>query len=80
MENTEFRNETEFQFVDISSEGWREYIFSDGASVRIDEPLKLHVGDTGHRVFDKSGVSHYIPESWVHLRWRAKDGEPNFVL
>jgi hypothetical protein len=77
----EFRNATQLDFADISSEAWREYDFGDGTIVRIEAPLKLHVDDdNGHRVFDAAGLSHYIPPRWVHLRWQAKDGQPNFVL
>jgi hypothetical protein len=77
----EFRNSTDLTFVDISSESWREYRFADGQTVRIEQPVKLNVSpDNGHRLFDAAGVSHYIPPSWIHLRWQAKEGAPNFVL
>lgn len=77
----EFRNESGLEFVDISSEAWREYQFPGGIVVRIEQPLKLHVSaDNGHRLFDASGISHYVPPTWIHLRWRSKDGQPNFVL
>jgi hypothetical protein len=76
----EFSNASGLEFVDISSEAWREYLFSSGVSVRIVEPLWLHVSDSGgHRLFDASGRSHYIPSGWAKLTWVAKDGEPHFV-
>ena len=74
------RNQSGLEFVDISSEEWREYEFASGAKVRIDEPLQLHVSDHGHRVLDANGTSHYIPLGWIHLSWRAKNGQPHFVL
>lgn len=76
----EFKNATDLEFADISSELWREYHFLGGESVRIDTPLKLNVSESrGHRIFDAQGVSHYIPAGWIHLEWKVKDGAPNFV-
>lgn len=74
-----FVNETELEFQDVSTEQWREYIFADGCVVHIDSPVRLHAGDNGHRIFDANGVSHYIPKKWIHLRWKAEEGAPNFV-
>jgi hypothetical protein len=75
-----FRNESGFEFADISSESWREYTFAAGAVVTIKEPLRLHVsGSGGHRLFDAAGTSHYIPSGWIHLRWLARDGLAHFV-
>ena len=57
----EFNNATDLEFVDISSEQWREYQFLGGETIRIDAPLKLNVSESGgHRIFDAEGVSHYI--------------------
>ena len=75
-----FINESGLEFVDISSETYREYVFGDKASVRVEEPLFLHVSESGHRILDSVGVSHYVPSGWVHLRWKAKEGSPHFVL
>jgi hypothetical protein len=76
----EFINESELEFADISSEAWREYRFADGSTVRIDNPLKLNVSDSGgHRIFDAQKRSHYIPVGWLHLCWEAKPGHANFV-
>lgn len=76
----EFRNDSDLEFEDISSEQWREYTFVGGQTVRIDKPLKLYVSENGHRILDSCGVSHYVPLSWIHLKWKAKDGQPHFVL
>lgn len=75
----EFNNKSGLEFTDISSEMYREYEFGGGDLVRINVPLYLHVSNNGHRVFDATGVSHYIPPGWIHLRWVAKDGQPHFV-
>jgi len=74
----DFNNASGLEFSDISSEQFREYRFESG-TVRIDQPLRLHVSANGHRVFDASGASHYVPLGWIHLKWRVKDGQPNFV-
>jgi hypothetical protein len=76
----EFNNQSNLDFVDISSEQWREYRFLNGETVRVEAPLRLNVSDSGgHRIFDAAGVSHYIPAGWVHLMWEAKEGATNFV-
>jgi len=66
-------------FVDISSEEWRRYDFASGVPVVIDHPTHLSVSKNGHRILDAQGISHYIPLSWIHLSWKAKPGQPNFV-
>jgi len=77
---SEFRNESGLTFTDISSEEYREYRFSGGDRVLINSPLWLHVSSAGgHRIFDSSGVSYYVPFTWIHLYWKAKDGQPHFV-
>jgi hypothetical protein len=76
----EFSNASDLVFSDISSEEWREYEFVGGEIIRIVGPERLHVSDSGgHRLFDAEGVSHYVPAKWLRLRWKAKDGQPNFV-
>ena len=76
----EFINNSGLDFTDISSEEFRQYDFGDGSRIRIANPLWLHVSSTnGHRVFDRQGISHYIPATWIHLHWKAKDGQPHFV-
>ena len=75
-----FINESGLNFQDISSETERTYLFSNGISVNIKNPTKLNVSDSGgHRIFDESGTSHYIPAGWIHLFWTVKEGKPNFV-
>ena len=65
------------EWSDISSEEYREYVFPGEETVRIEKPQKLNVSDSGgHRLLDGAGESHYIPNGWIHLRWK---GEPAFV-
>ena len=48
--------------------------------MQIKQPLQLNVNESGgHRIFDVEGVSHYVPAGWIHLKWIAKGGAPNFV-
>ena len=76
----DFKNVATIEFADISSEAWREYQFPGGEKIRIEEPLKLNVSDSGgHRIFDAAGLSHYIAPKWYALTWQAKDGQPHFV-
>ncbi len=75
-----FKNSSGLEFADISSELWREYLFDNGMTIRIEEPLRLHVSLEGHRLFDSNGISHYVPNRWLHLRWKAKNDHANFVL
>lgn len=75
----ELINKTDRQFTDISSEEYREYEFGNSV-VRIEQPQFLNVSDSGgHRVLDGAGISHYIPDGWIHLQWKAKSGSPHFV-
>lgn len=76
----EFKNESGLEFIDISSEQQRVYEFDNGHRYTITAPLKLNVSKAGgHRIFDASGQSHYIPKGWVALSWRAREGQPHFV-
>ncbi len=77
---TSFNNETDMDFTDISSERERVYTFPTGKTYQIDHPEQLHVSSSGgHRIFDGTH-SHYIQpkEGWA-IRWRVKEGFPNFV-
>lgn len=77
---TAFKNASDLEFADISTELWREYRFLGGETIRINRPLRLNVSESGgHRIFDSEGTSHYIPKGWIHLQWVVADGAPNFV-
>jgi hypothetical protein len=72
---------SEMTFNDISSEEFREYDFGSDNVVRIDNPKQLNVSASGgHRILDGSGISHYVPSGWIHLHWKARDGQPPFAL
>lgn len=78
------KNLSKHVFTPIESEEFREYTFPAPqgrfVKVRITKPTHLSVSESGgHRVLDAEGVSHYIPSGWVHLSWKAKEGQPNFV-
>lgn len=74
----------EIEFVDIDSEEWRIYEFQGKSGtidkIKINSPISINVSESGgHRVLDAEGISHYIPKGWIHLYWRTKEGQPNFV-
>jgi hypothetical protein len=73
----EFRNNSSKKFESLESEKSRTYKFPNG-EITIENPLRINVGPSGHRVFDAQGVSHYIPKGWIHLFWTVKDGKPHF--
>jgi len=75
---TEFINESKYEFDDISSETYREYVFPGNERIRIENPKKLAVSGSGHRVWD-GRKSHFIPKGWIHLFWEVGDGMPNYV-
>mgnify|MGYP005863207419 CR=1 FL=1 len=83
-------NGSEFQFkdalnrewVDISSELERRYIFPSGRDITIERPLRLLVSESGgHRVFSASrnGTCYYVGPGWIAIEWRVREGHPHFV-
>ena len=78
---SDFRNESNLKFTDISSEEYREYIRDGVVSVHIDEPVALNVSKSGgHRIFDAKGECHYVAPGWHHLKWKVRKDQPHFVL
>jgi hypothetical protein len=68
------------QFVDISSESRRRYVFPGGHMVAIERPVKLAVSASGgHRILDSDGTGHYVPSGWIHLSWETFLGKEPFV-
>jgi hypothetical protein len=77
----DFRNENDLVFKIIEDEQYRVYEFSDGGTTKIEEPLLLNVSPSGgHRIFDASGRSNYIPAGWKKLYWVVKEGRPHFAF
>jgi hypothetical protein len=69
-------------WVDISTEMWRRYVFEGGTELRIDQPLRLLVSESGgHRVFSgvDGGKCFYVSPKWVAIEWKASEGKPHFV-
>ncbi|QIG73987.1 hypothetical protein PP935_gp212 [Rhizobium phage RHph_N34] len=66
---------------DISSEEFRIYEFlleglKEPQYVIIENPIALHVRESGsHVVVNSLGETTYVPTGWLHLTWRAKEGE-----
>lgn len=68
------------QWIDISSELFRQYDFGVLGITTIVCPQWLYVSPSGgHRIVDSKEVCHYIPTGWKHLYWQVKPGEPHFV-
>lgn len=78
MPDIKLRNQSEYEFTDISSEQWREYDFN-GVHVQIEDPQYLAVSDNGHRILDASGISHYVGFDGFYFKWQAEADEPHFV-
>ena len=79
MAEIELKNESEREFIDISSEEWREYTYMNDASVfdeRIEKPQYLSRSESGHYILDVEGVMHFMPKGWIHLKWKA---DPHMV-
>lgn len=75
----ELKNESSYDFTDISSEERRVYDFGKNGEVAIENPQALAVSDNGHRVVDGDGMSHYIRYGWKHLYWETAENDPHFV-
>ena len=76
-----FINASELVFKDISSETDREYCFPNGTRLVIIKPLFLNVSASGgHRLFTEEGWCYYVqPKDGWWIRWRVKEGAPDFV-
>ena len=61
----DFRNESKYDFTDISSEQFREYKYPDGSVERFEFPLQL-------------AVSPNVAKGWRTIRWKVKEGAPHF--
>jgi len=76
-----FFNATNLRFVDINHELFRQYLYTNGANITINFPLKLSIDIKGvHRVFDASGLSYFIPPNWIAVVTKPKPGAPNFIM
>lgn len=85
--NEAFIHETDYTWTDISSETDREYLlFTASEPLKIEgNPLVLNVqpssaGGHCHRLYTDAGWSYYIkPDQGWAIRWKVKEGKPNFV-
>jgi len=76
-----FFNATNLKFIDISHEVLRQYLYPNGANITINFPLKLSIDIKGiHRVFDSTGLSYFIPPSWIAVVTKPKPGAPDFIM
>jgi len=64
------------QFSRIDSESFRVYYFPTDSHYTIDGPVWLHVSkkegaQDAHIVIDSAGATHYIPRTWIAIRWMS---------
>lgn len=61
------------EFTDISSEEVREYVLSNKAYVKIENPIGLHVSKSGgHRIFNAvAGYYIQVKEGWF-ISWKRR--------
>lgn len=61
------------EWVDISNEAERTYVWDDGYEYTIQDPTmvacKRDMDGDSHRVIDHDGRSHYIKAGWRVIRW-----------
>ena len=66
--------------IDISSEKWREYVYADGSTFRVDFPATMYVAATGdgesHCIVDLEGVRHSPTSGWIGIRWYSTNDAP----
>lgn len=60
-------------FTDISSEEVREYVLSNKAYVKIENPLGIAVSDTGgHRIFNATHAYYIQPREGWFISWKRR--------
>lgn len=65
---------------DISVEKKREYIFSEGNVLVINEPISIYVDSNGaHEILTDDSLITILPE-WIKISWEPKPNEPTFVI
>lgn len=69
--------------IDITSEAFRVYHYSDGKQFRIELPTRVHVvvDDRGatHRIEAADGQTYRPERGWLAISWEPKPGQPAFV-
>lgn len=69
--------------LDISSETFRTYTYSDGSTFTITAPVALHIINdergTSHRVVDADGMTHRPTRGWVGISWKPREGASPFI-
>lgn len=66
--------------LDIQSEEYRVYIYRDGSSLRIDNPIELFITESGsHRIIAEDGLTYRPTPGFYGIAWKAREGEPAFI-
>lgn len=68
------------EFLDISDEQYRTYVFADGRELVIYDPRGINISASGgHRIVTKDGWSLYVkPKEGWYLHWRTYPGTEHF--
>lgn len=78
-ENYKFINKSENEFKDISEESHRTYVWSKDEYLFIENPMRLHVSESGgHRVAALNGQQYYVRPGWLYVTWEVDDGKSTF--
>lgn len=77
-------NKTVHEFIDISSEKWRKYLFyikedNKEVFIKIEDPEWLSVDRRGAHRIKAQHECFYIPPKWYALVWEPKEGGAHFV-
>jgi hypothetical protein len=69
------------EFVSVKGQLYRYYDVPTGKGgstvrIKVENPEWLFVRDSGsHTLIDAEGQTHYIPNYFVHIVWKNKEGE-----
>jgi len=77
MKFEDIKNESGREFKSIEKEAWRDYTYSNGTILRVDNPIALSISGSGHYVVDSEGVVNFFPNDFIRLRWQGEDGGPD---
>lgn len=70
---------TDLEFKDISTEVYREYMYSNGGVLRVEKPIQIAISRSGnHRIITEDGMSYIVAPQWLAIRFKVKPGAANF--
>ena len=81
-----FKDGAKLEWLDVSDEVWRQYVYPNGDRFLVEGPLELNVkkkpdGDS-HRIKceapDGYKTSVYVASGWIAIEWKVKEGAEPF--